>query len=85
MFPLAIPINLNKNDTIYLIKNNEIQKNKKYLVHSVEMKEDGNWHDGYVYAHYAFLEEIDSQLLSHQLIAVTSKMLEINDIYFVNC
>jgi hypothetical protein len=82
---LNMDIDINEKDIIYLIKNNEIQKNKKYLVHSLEIKEVGNWHDGYIYDHYAFLEEIDSKLLSHQLIAITSKMLQIKDLYFVKC
>lgn len=82
LYPLSYPVNINEKDVIYLIKNNQIQKDKKYLIHLLEIKEEGNWHDGYIYAHYAFVEEMDSKLLSHQLIAITSKMLNMKDIYF---
>jgi len=84
-YPLSYLIDVKEKDFIYLIKNNEIEKDKKYVIHSLEIKEDGNWHDGFIYSHYAFLEEINTQLLSYEVIAVTSKMLQINDIYFASC
>jgi hypothetical protein len=82
---LYIPLDLKEQDFIYLIKQGIIQKDKKYKVYSLEIKEEGNWHDGYVYSHFAYLEEIQSQLISFELIAVTSKMLQTKDLYFTKC
>jgi hypothetical protein len=82
---LYIPIDLKEQDLIHFIKQGINQKEKKYKVHSLEIKEDGNWHDGYIYSHFAYVEEIQSQLVSFELIAVTSKMLEIKDLYFTKC
>ena len=82
---LYVPIDLKEQDFIYLIKQGITQKDKKYKVHSLEIKEDGNWHDGYIYSHFAYLEEVQSQLISCELIAVTSKMLQIKDLYFTKC
>jgi len=82
---ISFQIDLKEQDLIYLIKQGEIQKDKKYKVHSLETKEDGNWHDGYVYSHFAYVEEVESQLISFELIAVTSKMLELKDLYFTKC
>jgi hypothetical protein len=82
---LYIPLDLKEQDFIYLKKQGIIQKDKKYKVHSLEIKEGGNWHDGYVYSHFAYLEEVQTQLISFELIAVTSKMLQIKDLYFTKC
>jgi hypothetical protein len=78
-------VKLNKYDVIYLIKQGEIKKDKKYKVHSIEIKEDGNWHDGYIISYSAYIEELSTQLITFELLAVTSKMLQINDIYFIHC
>ena len=82
---LYVPIDLKEQDFIYLIKQGITQKDKKYKVHSLEIKEDGNWHDGYIYSHFAYIEELESQLISYELIAVTSQMLQTKDLYFIKC
>jgi hypothetical protein len=82
---LSYQVDLNNNDLIYLIKQGEIKKDKKYKVHSIDIKEDGNWHDGYIISYSAYIEEVKSQLITFELLAVTSKMLQINDIYFTRC
>ena len=82
---LYIPLDLKEQDLIYLIKQGIVQKDKKYKVHCLEIKEDGNWHDGYIYSHFAYIEELESQLISYELIAVTSQMLQTKDLYFIKC
>jgi hypothetical protein len=82
---LSFQIDLKEQDIIYLIKKGEVQKDKKYKVHCIEVKEDGNWHDGYIFSHFAYVEEVESQLISFELIAVTSKMLQTKDLYFTKC
>jgi hypothetical protein len=82
---LSFQIDLKEQDFIYLINQGEIQKDKKYKVHCIEVTEDGNWHDGYVFSHFAYVEEVESQLISFELIAVTSRMLQIKDLYFTKC
>jgi hypothetical protein len=81
----SFQIDIKEQDFIYLIKEGVVQKDKKYKVHSLEVKEDGNWHDGYIFSHYAYVEEVESQLISFELIAVTSKMLQTKDLYFIHC
>lgn len=85
LLSLSVSIDLEVQDSIYLIENSEVQKDKKYRVHCLEIKEDGNWHDGYVYSHYAYLEEVQTQLISLKLIAVTSRMLQIKELFFEKC
>lgn len=82
---LSIQIDIKEQDFIYLIKQGVVQKDKKYKVHRLEVQEDGNWHDGYIFSHFAYVEEVESQLISMELIAFTSRMLQINDIYFTKC
>jgi hypothetical protein len=82
---LSFQIDIKEQDFIYLIKEGVVQKDKKYKVHSLEVKEDGNWHDGYIVSHYAYVEEVESQLISFELIAVTSRMLQTKDLYFTKC
>ena len=82
---LSFTVDLKEQDFIYLIKQGIVQKDKKYKVHCLEVKEEGNWHDGYTFSHFAYVEEVESQLISFELIAVTSKMLQIKDLYFTKC
>jgi hypothetical protein len=51
-----------KDDIIYLIKDNEPDKNNSYIIHHIEIIKGGNWHDGYDETHYAYLENTKTKL-----------------------
>ena len=75
--------NFKKGDNIYLIKDNEPDKNNSYIIHYVEIIKGGNWHDGYDESHYAYLENTKTNLCERKLIVYLNMMCQINKFYAV--
>jgi len=72
-----------KDDTIYLIKDNEPDKNNSYIIHLIEIIKGGNWHDGYDETHYAYLENIKTNLSEKKMIVYLNMMCQIKNIFAV--
>lgn len=73
-------------DIVYLMNDaNIILKDKKYLVHKIEIIKGGDFHDGWHEEHFAYLEDIDSQLIEKKLIAFINQMLNVKNIYAIKC
>jgi hypothetical protein len=73
-------------DIVYLMKDdNIILKDKKYLVHKIEIIEGGNFLDGWTEEHSAYLEDIDTQIIERKNIAFINQMCGIKNIYAIKC
>jgi GABA(A) receptor-associated protein len=72
-----------KDDIIYLIKDNEPDKNNSYIIHNIEIIKGGNWHDGYDESHYAHLENTKTNLCERKMIVYLNMMCQIKNFYAV--
>jgi len=72
-----------KDDIIHLIKDDEPDKNNSYIIHNIEIIKGGNWHDGYDETHYAYLENIKTNLCERKIIVYLNMMCQIQLIFAV--
>ena len=72
-----------KNDNIYLIKDNIIDKSITYTIHSIEIIKEGDWHDGYSDTYYGLLENNITKIIEKKLLAYINLMCQIQDIYAI--
>lgn len=74
-----LDIGFKEGDIVYQVKNP-----KKYLVRKMaEIEESGSFHDGYEEKHYAYLEDLETQLTEKHQVAFFNLMCQIKNIYFV--
>jgi GABA(A) receptor-associated protein len=72
-----------KDDLVYLIKDNIVDKNILYIIQEIEIEFGGNWHDGYSETHYAYLKNTTTNVIEKKLIAYTSMMNNVNLLYVI--
>ena len=72
-----------KGDIIHLIQDNKIDKNNSYIILLIEIVEGGNWHDGFDKTHYAYIENINTNLCEKKMIMYLNMMCQIKDIFAV--
>jgi len=70
-----------KNDLVYLIKDNIIDKSISYIIQEIEI--GGNWHDGYSETHYAYLKDTTNNIIEKKLIAYISMMNNVKIFYVI--
>ena len=72
-----------KDDIVYLIKDNEPDKNNSYIIHHIEIIKGGNWHDGYDETHYAYLENIKTKLFEKKMIVYLNLMCQVQNFFAI--
>ena len=72
-----------KDDIIYLIKDNEPDKNNSYIIHHIEIIKGGNWHDGYDDTQYAYLENTETNLCEKKIIMYLNLMCQIQNFFAI--
>jgi len=72
-----------KDDLVYLIKDNIIDKSISYIIQDIEIENGGNWHDGYSETHYAYLKNTITNIIEKKLIAYISTMNNLNLFYVI--
>jgi hypothetical protein len=73
-------------DMVYKITSMKIDKSKCFKVHKLgEVEEGGNHYDGHEEKHYAYLEDMETNITEKWQIAFINLMYKIKDIYFVKC
>ena len=77
-------LDFKEGDFVYIIKNNQIQKNNKYKVLKLDYEEGGSFHHGYEVQLTAILENTETQELDKYTVAFFNLMYKIQDFYFVN-
>ena len=80
-----VNLGFKEGDLVYHIKNNIIQTNQLFKVHAFEIKEGGNFHDGYEETHYAYMEDMETHLVEKREFAFINLMCQKKYIYFVKC
>jgi GABA(A) receptor-associated protein len=74
---------LKKDDLVYLIKDNIIDKSISYVIQEIEIETGGNWHDGFSETHYAYLKNTTTDTIDKKLIAYTSVMNNVHLLYVI--
>ena len=74
---------LKKDDLVYLIKDNIIDKSISYIIKEIEIETRGNWHDGFSETHYAYLKNTTTNIIEKKLIAYTSMMNNVQLLYVI--
>ena len=72
-----------KDDLVYLIKDNIIDKSISYIIKEIEIETGGNWHDGFSETHYAYLKNTTTNIIEKKLIAYTSMMNNVQLLYVI--
>jgi|LakMenEpi03Aug12_release.lakeMendotaPanAssembly.Ray.scaffolds.fasta_scaffold2033381_1 hypothetical protein len=77
-------LDFKEGDFVYIINNNQLQKNNTYKVLKLDYEEGGSFHDGYEIHLTAILEDTKTQDLDKYTVAFFNVMCQIQKIYFVN-
>ena len=72
-------------DIIYLIQNSKIDYDNSYIIHNIEIIKGGNWHDGFSETHYAYLENIKTNIFEKKEVAYINMMCQVQNIYAIKC
>lgn len=72
-----------KDDLVYLIKDNIIDKSISYIIKDIEIETGGNWHDGFSEIHYAYLKNTTTNIIEKKLITYTSMMNNVKLCYVI--
>ena len=72
-----------KDDLVYLIKDNIIDKSISYIIKDIEIETGGNWHDGFSETHYAYLKNTTTNIIEKKLITYTSMMNNVKLCYVI--
>jgi GABA(A) receptor-associated protein len=72
-----------KDDLVYLIKDNIIDKSISYVIQEIEIETSGNWHDGFSETHYTYLKNTTTNIIEKKLIAYTSMMNNVHLLYVI--
>jgi GABA(A) receptor-associated protein len=72
-----------KDDLVYLIKDNVIDKSILYIIQDIEIETGGNWHDGYSETHYAYLKNTTTNIIEKKLISYISMMNNLKLFYII--
>ena len=77
-------VGFKEGEIVYHVKNAD--KTKRFRVHKMdEIEVGGSFHDGYEEKHYAYLEDLETQLIQRQQVAFLNLMCNIKEIYYVKC
>ena len=74
---------LKKDDLVYLIKDNIIDKSISYIIKDIEIETGGNWHDVFSETHYAYLKNTTTNIIEKKLITYTSMMNNVQLLYVI--
>jgi hypothetical protein len=77
-------LNFKEDNLVYLISDNKVNKDKIYKVHNLEYVEGGSYFDGFEIYLYAYLEDIETNIIEKIHVAYFSPMQRITIIYATN-
>ena len=80
---MSSTIQFKEDDIVYLIENNKILIDKKYIIRKIEVENGDKLNDTYEATYFAYLEDIDTKEIQKKIIAYKNYLYNWNYLYII--
>ena len=80
---MSSTIQFKEDDIVYLIENNQILADKRYIIRKIEVENGDKLNDTYEVTYFADLEDIDTKEIQKKIIAYKNYLYNWNYLYII--
>ena len=80
---MSSTIQFKEDDIVYLIENNQILADKRYIIRKIEVENGDKSNDTYEVTYFADLEDIDTKEIQKKIIAYKNYLYNWNYVYII--